>query len=106
MASGQEPISVWSARDPRERPLAALSPRNHSPRRNRPMNADTRKRPARTTARRLSAAALVALIASGSIAGAAQAATPAPLPGAVWMTDKAGSHLNENIYSAKSEVWL
>src|SRR4051794_4907941 len=70
------------------------------------MNAEPRKRPARTTARRLSAAALVALIASGSIAGAAHAATPAPLPGAVWMTDKDGSHLNQNIYSAKSDVWL
>src|SRR4051794_41305681 len=70
------------------------------------MNAEPRKRPARTTARRVTAAALVALIASGSIAGAAHAATPAPLPGAVWMTDNEGSHLNQNIYETKSAVWL
>lgn len=40
----------------------------------------------------------------GSIAGAAHAA--APLPGAVWMTDNEGSHLNQNIYTSKDEVYL
>src|SRR3954470_6657961 len=68
------------------------------------MKAEPRK--ARKTARKVSAAAVVALIASGSIAGAAQAATPAPLPGAVWMTDNDGSHLNQNIYTSKNDVWL
>jgi hypothetical protein len=70
------------------------------------MNAAPRKRPAHTTARRMTAAALIALIASGSIAGAAHAAIPAPLPGAVWMTDNEGSHLNQNIYTSKGEVWV
>src|SRR4051794_12490980 len=88
------------------RAIGALGTRSHSFPQEEAMNAESRKRPAHMSARKLTAAALTALIVSGGVAGAVQAATPAPLPGAVWMTDNEGSHLNQNLYTSKGEVWV